>query len=446
MGRIFLSAGHGGVEQGVVDLGVQVGELTEAEQMILLRDQVAQTLESRGIAVLSVPDELSLQQTIAWINARARTGDFAVEIHGDSSDNPSVRGMTAYYIANNRDRQLHAELLLRSVFARVPQLANRGARSDTETGLGSRVFCRDPKIPSLLLEVGFLTNAADAWVIQNRRTEIAAGIADGMGRILGVLPDTAAPTYEQIGIRVNNQTYPERGYLINGNSYIPINLAERLRSQIGGDLSIIRVRYRNVVYIKAVDLREFNIAVGWDNPNRTVVLRTVLDICEGMIGRIMGHGSTSDFQLMAFLTRENPSAREQFPDLPNLYREEASAEGVSYDVAFAQMCTETRFLQFGGGLQSSQNNFGGLGDISGFADGASFISARLGVRAHIQHLKAYASTEPLAKEVVDPRFSFVPRGSAAEVQQLTGRWSDDPNYGDKVISRLRQLYELAQFL
>ena len=186
--------------------------------------------------------------------------------------------------------------------------------------------------------------------------------------------------------------------------------------------------------------------MGWDNPNRTVVLRSTLDICAGMIGRIMGHGSTSEFQMMAFLARENPNARIQFPDLPALYREEASAEGVSYDVAFAQMCTETQFLQFGSGLQASQNNFGGLGDISGTPDGASFISARLGVRAHIQHLKAYASTEPLAREIVDPRFGFVPRGSAEEVQRLTGRWSDDPNYGEKIISRLRRLYELAQFL
>ncbi len=446
MGRIFLSAGHGGYEQGVRDLGVQVDALTEAEQMMLLRDGVERSLQSRGITVLPVPDELSLEQTIAWINARARVGDFALELHGDASANEAVRGMTAYYIANNRDRQLHAELLLRSVFAKVPQLANRGAKPDTDTGLGSRVFCREPAVPSLLLEVGFLTNAADAWLIQNRRTEIAGGIADGLARILGVIPDIPAPTYEQIGIRVNNQTYPEKGHLINGNSYIPINLAERLRAEIGDDPSIIRVRYRNVVYIKAVDLRNFNIAVGWDNPNRTVVLKTTLDICAGMIGRIMGHGSTSEFQMMAFLTRENPQARSLFSDLPTLYREEASAEGVSYDVAFAQMCTETDFLRFGRGMQPSQNNFGGLGDISGTPDGAFFTSARLGVRAHIQHLKAYASTEPLANDIVDPRFGFVPRGSAEEVQRLTGRWSDDPNYGDKVISRLRRLYELAQFL
>ena len=414
--------------------------------MILLRDQVIQALQARRVSVLSVPDDLSLEQTIAWINGRARSGDFALELHGDSSPNAAVRGMTAYYIANNRDRQLHGELLLRSIFARVPQLANRGAKPDTDTGLGRREFCRQPIIPSLLLEVGFLTNAADAWLIQNRRTEIASGIGDGLARILGVIPDIAAPDYEQIGIRVNNQTYEEKGILVNGNSYIPINLAERLRPKIGDNPTLMRVRYRNVVYIKAVDLREVNVSVGWDNPNRTVVLRTTLDICEEMVGRIMGHGSTSDFQMMAFLARENPTARSQFPDLPTLYREEASAEGVSYDVAFVQMCIETQFLRFGEGMQASQNNFGGLGDVGGNPDGASFISARLGVRAHIQHLKAYASTAPLANATVDPRFGFVPRGSAEEVQGLTGRWSNDPNYGDKIISRLRRLYELAQFL
>ena len=247
MGRIFLSAGHGGYEQGVRDLGVQVDRLSEAEQMILLRDDVERALRSRGITVLSVPDDLSLTQTITWINARARTGDFALELHGDSSPNPAIRGMTTYYIASNRDRQLHAELLLRSIFAKVPQLANRGAKPDTDTGLGSRVFCRDPNIPSLLLEVGFLTNAADAWLIQNRRTEIASGISDGLARILGVIPDIPAPTYEEIGIRVNNQTYQEKGFLINGNSYIPINLAERLRAEIGDDAGVMRVRYRNVV-------------------------------------------------------------------------------------------------------------------------------------------------------------------------------------------------------
>jgi N-acetylmuramoyl-L-alanine amidase len=63
MGRIFISAGHGGIEQGGRDPGSIVGNTTEAQEMILLRDQVVPELRSRGFEVLSVPDDLSATQT-----------------------------------------------------------------------------------------------------------------------------------------------------------------------------------------------------------------------------------------------------------------------------------------------------------------------------------------------------------------------------------------------
>jgi len=444
MGRILLSAGHGGYENGSLDPGVQVAGTTEAREMILLRNEVVRSLQARGVPVLWVPDTLSLQETIAWVNGQGRADDFAIELHLDSSPNEALRGMTAYYIGDNADRRSQGEMLLTAIVRRVPQLPSRGAIADTQTGLGSREFCRSVRIPSLLLEVGFLTNASDRQILQNRRTDLAAGIADGLAAILRSQP-LPEPVYESIRIRVNNQDYPERGILINGNANIPVNLAERLRLDLGST-EIPRVRHRNIVYVKAVDLRAYSVAVAWDNTTRTVILRTTLDLCVGLMGQIMGHGSTSDVQRMLFVKAVNGSALTQFPDLPQLYREEAEAEGVNYDVAFVQMCQETDFLRFGQGVTAAQNNFAGLGDLSGSAAGASFASARLGVRAHIQHLKAYASTEPLANGVVDPRFSFVVRGIAPRVENLSGRWDADANYGDKLMNRLRQLYVAAQLL
>jgi hypothetical protein len=79
-------------------------------------------------------------------------------------------------------------------------------------------------------------------------------------------------------------------------------------------------------------------------------------------------------------------------------------------------------------------------------EGASFPSARIGVRAQVQHLKAYASTEPLVQESVDPRFRFVTRGIAPLVGQLGGRWTADLNYGDQLLAMLRRLYENAGLL
>ncbi|MEO1298722.1 MAG: cell wall hydrolase, partial [Cyanobacteria bacterium J06636_16] len=53
-----------------LDPGATVPETTEAVEMISIRDLVVPELRSRGFEVLSVPDDLSNEQTLAWINAR----------------------------------------------------------------------------------------------------------------------------------------------------------------------------------------------------------------------------------------------------------------------------------------------------------------------------------------------------------------------------------------
>ncbi|MBD2537414.1 N-acetylmuramoyl-L-alanine amidase [Coleofasciculus sp. FACHB-SPT36] len=445
MGRIFISAGHGAGEPGG-----QAGGTTEAQEMILLRDQIVPELRSRGFEVLSVPDDQNSTQSISWINARSRSGDVALEIHADAYSNPATRGATVFYISSNEERKQNAELLLLALLRRVPQLPSRGVKPDTATGVGRLSFCRDTFIPSLLMEVGYLTNPDDRFLIQNRRRDIALGIADGLAswsRGGTPTPDPGtSPTYPSINININNQVYGEKGVLINSNAYIPIDLVDRLSIDLTNNTSVRRVSYRGVVYIKAIELRPFNISVGWDSATRTLSLRSILPICPGQLDRIMGYGNTSEVQMIMFLKANNENALAQFPDLPKLYREEATIEGVNYDIAFCQMCVETGFLRFGGDIKPSQNNFAALGSIGGASESATFPSARIGVRAHIQHLKAYASLEPLVQELVDPRFRFVTRGVAPLISQLSGRWAADPQYGTKIEATLRRLYESAGFL
>jgi hypothetical protein len=448
MGRIFISAGHGGFEGGLRDPGAIAGGTTEAQQMILLRDLMIPDLRSRGFEVFSVPDDLSLRQSIDWINTRARPGDVAIEIHADAFSSPSARGATAYYIAGNSERKKHAELILLSLLRQLPQLPNRGAKPDTSTGVGSLGFCRQIIIPSILLEVGFLTNPEDRALITNRRRDIAQGVANGLAAwsrdVSGSGP--IEPDYPVINIRLNNQTYEEQGILVNSNSYIPIALVDRLGVDLPQNPNVRLFSHKGIVYVKAVELRDYNVSISWDNANRAVVLKTNLQICPGQFDRIMSHGNTSEVQLQMFLKNNNENALKNFPDLPKLYREEAAIEGVDYDIAFCQMCLDTNFLRFDGLVKASQNNFAGLGAIGGGVSGASFPSARIGVRAQIQHLKAYASLEPLVQEVVDPRFRFVTRGIAPLVEQLSGRWSADPQYGQKILAILRRLYESANLL
>jgi hypothetical protein len=298
------------------------------------------------------------------------------------------------------------------------------------------------------MQVGFLTNPEDLRVLQTQRNDVALGIADGLASWSRALTQGSTPdsSYPLIDIQLNGSPYGDRGILVNGNSYIPVALVDQLGIDLSSAPDVRRIQHHNIVYIKAIDLRDFNISVGWEKETRTVTLRSILTICPGALDRIMGHGNVRDMQLLMFLKANNENVVETFANLPKYYREEGSVEGVNYDIAFSQMCLETNFLQFGGEVLPEQYNFASLASANAEEVAATFPSQRVGVRAHIQHLKAYASQEPLVYEQVDPRFTFVTRGVAPLVDQLSGRWSADPGYGSKIMAILKRLYESADLL
>ena len=122
-------------------------------------------------------------------------------------------------------------------------------------------------------------------------------------------------------------------------------------------------------------------------------------------------------------------------DFCQIVSEEANAEGVKAEILFAQAMYETGWLQFGGSVKAEQCNFGGIGAVNATAGGASFGDVRSGLRAQVQHLKAYASKEPLNNPCVDPRFEKVKRGVAPCVEDLNGRWAvPGDGYGQRISS------------
>lgn len=125
------------------------------------------------------------------------------------------------------------------------------------------------------------------------------------------------------------------------------------------------------------------------------------------------------------------------------YIDECEAEGIRAEVAFVQAMKETGYLKYGGDVKITQFNFAGLGAVGGGASGASFPSVRIGIRAQVQHLKAYANTEPLNNACVDGRFQYVTRGCAPVVEWLgikenpQGKgWATDPGYGNDIVRRI----------
>ena len=128
---------------------------------------------------------------------------------------------------------------------------------------------------------------------------------------------------------------------------------------------------------------------------------------------------------------------------------EGADEGVAGDLAFAQSIVETGWFTFSARVLPSYNNFSGLGAVDGGTGAAAFSTAELGVRAQIQHLRAYGdptvTTAKLAHPVIDPRFNLVaPKGKAPTWEQFgNGIWATDPGYAAKVINIHNQILAFA---
>lgn len=166
--------------------------------------------------------------------------------------------------------------------------------------------------------------------------------------------------------------------------------------------------------------------------------------------RIMGRSKATVEQLQTYIKKVNPKATDSVTKLAAIYITEGETEGVRGDVAFAQSCLETGNFTFtGSAVTFDQNNFCGLGVTKNGMKGNSFDTPVKGIRAQIQHLKAYASNERLLQTCVDPRFLYVTRGVAEYVEWLGIQenpthqgWAAGKNYGQEIIRILNTILEI----
>ena len=171
--------------------------------------------------------------------------------------------------------------------------------------------------------------------------------------------------------------------------------------------------------------------------------------------KIMGTSSVTADQMVKYFATSKQAypaevlAKGGAPDIKTfcqIFLEECQTEGVKAEVAFTQAMKETGWLQYGGDVKIEQFNFAGLGATGGGVPGLSFADVRTGIRAQVQHLKAYASRDNLVQTCVDPRFTYVTRYSSPFVEWLGipdnpfgGGWAAGKNYGSSLIGMITTL-------
>jgi N-acetylmuramoyl-L-alanine amidase len=227
---VVIDPGHGGIDSGTQG----VNGLLEKDLVLAEGLRLAQELRGRGITVFMTRDKdnfVPLRDRVAF--GRAHRADLFVSLHADSNPDTSVSGLSIYTLNDGRSDREAAALAKREnqsdVIAGV-DLANNSpvapilidlAQRDTikkssrfaEGALAQLAGTTDilarsphrsaslavlvaPDVPAVLIELGYLSNRADAAQMNTEawRGRVAVAIAAAVTRHLGsVSPSATAP-------------------------------------------------------------------------------------------------------------------------------------------------------------------------------------------------------------------------------------------------------------
>jgi N-acetylmuramoyl-L-alanine amidase len=169
---VMIDPGHGGRDPGAIG----IGGLREVDVVLPISRRVAEILQQNGVQAVLTRDSdyfVSLPGRVQL--AQRANADLFVSIHANaiSMSRPDVNGLETYYYNNN------SLGLARSIHNNVLQnvtIRDRNVRR-------ARFFViRNTSMPSVLVEVGFVTGAEDAARLRTRayQNQMAEAIARGI--------------------------------------------------------------------------------------------------------------------------------------------------------------------------------------------------------------------------------------------------------------------------
>lgn len=138
-------------------------------------------------------------------------------------------------------------------------------------------------------------------------------------------------------------------------------------------------------------------------------------------------------------------AHQRFIDVAPLYWHYGSLTGIRPEALYAQAAYETGFGRFGGIVPAEYNNWAGIKVAASNGnepeDHEQFATPDDGVRAHFNHIAAYAGLPPVG--VPHGRYHVVARaswaGTVTTVEELSGIWAPSTNYHTRIVNFLAEM-------
>jgi hypothetical protein len=159
-----------------------------------------------------------------------------------------------------------------------------------------------------------------------------------------------------------------------------------------------------------------------------------------------GYIDVSVEQLTGLFEKRNPAKLERARRLAPIYIQYGRMFNIRADIAWAQMCHETGFLEYTGDVKPDQNNFAGIGATGGGVPGNSFATEELGIIAQYVHLAWYYFPDHVNQYCsleYDPRhFDNIHKYYTGDTSLgfLNGRWAPGATYTDKIALFANEIY------
>ena len=177
MRKIYLTAGHRGGTSGANYNGIK-----EAEETIWLRNEITKRLKAKGIDVMLDDDSASLSEVIATINASCKPTDICIDLHFNAVANPSANGTEVFKPFNSSDLEIEVAEDLLYATCMVLNTKNRGVKREGEGTHQRLAMLSDIRCNSVLLEVCFISNIADANKYKEKKDELVIILAEQLIR------------------------------------------------------------------------------------------------------------------------------------------------------------------------------------------------------------------------------------------------------------------------
>jgi N-acetylmuramoyl-L-alanine amidase len=186
--KIFIDQGHnpaGNVNAGAVannlyegDINYQVGVYL-ADLLNNNPDFEARLSRSTPSIVLGNSNATSLMERVQMANEWP--ADYFISIHCNYSENPALSGTEIYIYQYYTQANWLAEQIMNGI------IEYAGTRNNGILVNQSLYVLRRTNMPSLLVELGYLTNLSDAQLLMNNQYQFAYGIYMGIMRYFGFI-------------------------------------------------------------------------------------------------------------------------------------------------------------------------------------------------------------------------------------------------------------------